>query len=161
MVRMYRKALISTWNYCENTFVEWIAWKFLFYRYPISVYSVDWTKAQKLGENIVNQSRVEADKIVEASRETCRKNVEEAEKKIAQCLAEAERIKAASSEFRQRLYDGYLSHLQILKDMDVSLNLPSDMTLSQEVEVQTQERIDKAKDKLETIRSDEGETFIV
>ena len=39
-------------------------------------------KAQKLGENIVSQARVEADKIVDASRETCRKNVEEAEKKI-------------------------------------------------------------------------------
>ncbi len=118
-------------------------------------------KAQKLGENIVSQSRVEAEKIVEASREVCRKNVEEAERKIAECLAEAEQIKAASEEFRKRLYDGYLSHLQILKEMDISLDLSSKKPLAEVVEAQTQEQIDKAKNKLDTIRSDDDETFIV
>lgn len=118
-------------------------------------------KAQKLGENIVSQARTEADKIVEASRETCRKNVEEAERKITECIAEAERIKAASEEFRQRLYDGYVSHLQVLKEMDVSLDLSGKKSLSEEVESQTQDQINKAKDKLETIRSDDDETFIV
>lgn len=118
-------------------------------------------KAQKLGENIVSQSRIEADKIVEASREICQKNVEEAEKKIDECLAEAEKIKAASEEFRRRLYDGYLSHLQIIKEMDVSLDLSGKKSLADDVESQTQERIERAKDKLETIRSDDDETFIV
>lgn len=118
-------------------------------------------KAQKLGENIVSQARVEADKIVEASRETCRLNVEEAEKKIDECRKEAENIKSLSEEFRQRLYDEYLSHLQILKGMDISLDLSGKKSLSEEVETKTGERIEKAKDKLETIRSDDDETFVI
>lgn len=118
-------------------------------------------KAQKLGENIVSQARVEADKIVEASRETCRVNVEAAEKKIAECREEAEQIKACSEAFRQRLYDEYVSHLQILKGMDISLDLSSGKTLADEVDDKTNEQIDKAKSKLETIRTDDDETFIV
>jgi len=118
-------------------------------------------KAQKLGENIVSQARVEADKIVDASRETCRKNVEEAEKKIDESIKEAERIKALSESFRQRLYDEYLEHLKMLKDMNLSFDLTNAPTLSSVVEAETGEQIEKAKEKLDTIRSDENETIIV
>ena len=121
----------------------------------------DIVKAQKLGENIVSQSRVDADKIIDASRETCRKNVEEAEKKIAESIAEVERIKQLSEEFRQRLYDEYIAHLEILKGMDLSFDLSSKKSLSEEAEAQTEERITKAKNKLDTIRSDDDETFLV
>ena len=118
-------------------------------------------KAQKLGENIVSQARVEADKIVESSRETCRKNVEEAEKKIDESVKEADRIRALSESFRQRLYDEYLEHLKILKDMNLSLDLTNATALSTVVDNETGEQIEKAKEKLDTIRSDENETIIV
>lgn len=118
-------------------------------------------KAQKLGENIVSQARVEADKIVEASRETCRKNVEDAEKKIDESIKEADRIKSLSESFRQRLYDEYLEHLKMLKDMNLSFDLTNNPALSNIVEAETSEQIDRAKEKLDTIRSDENETIIV
>ena len=118
-------------------------------------------KAQKLGENIVSQARVEADKIVEASRELCKKNVEEAEKKIEESLKEAERIKALSEAFRQRLYDEYLEHLKILKDMNLSLDLTNTALLADTVDSETADNIAKAKEKLDTIRSDDDETIIV
>ena len=118
-------------------------------------------KAQKLGENIVSQARVEADKIVETSRQTCRENVEDAERKIQESLKEAERIRALSESFRQNLYDEYLEHLKILKDMDLSLNLSAQNTLAQIVDKDAGEQIEKAKEKLDTIRSDENESLIV
>jgi cell division initiation protein len=118
-------------------------------------------KAQKLGENIVSQARVEADKIVEASRETCRRNVEEAEKKIEESLKEADRIRTLCEAFRQKLYDEYLEHLKSLKDMNLALDLTAGAALSDKVEAKTDEQIEKAKEKLDTIRSDENETIIV
>ncbi len=118
-------------------------------------------KAQKLGENIVSQARVEADKIVESSKETCRANVEEAQKKIQESLDEAQRIRTHSEEFRQTLYNEYLEHLKTLKAINLSLDFTADNSLSEEVDASVDERIEKAKSKLDTIRSDENESLIV
>lgn len=118
-------------------------------------------KAQKLGENIVSQARVEADKIIEASRNACKEKIEEAETVIAGQKAEALKVSEKSEEFRRRLYDEYLEHLKLLKEMQLSLNFFDDDKFSDEVEQATEERIEQAKDKISTIRSDENETIIV
>ncbi len=117
-------------------------------------------KAQKLGETIVSQARVEADKIIESSRETCRENVAEAEKKIDECLKEAEHIKKLSEDFRQRLYDEYLEHLKILKDMNLNLDFPNGNDSFANFEKTTEKQIETAKEKIDTIRSDEDETIL-
>mgnify|MGYP003306222314 CR=1 FL=1 len=118
-------------------------------------------KAQKLGENIVSQARVEADKIVESSRVTCRENVEEAQKKIQESLDEAQKIRARSEEFRQTLYNEYLEHLKTLKAINLSPELLQDTSLREEVDASVDEQIEKAKIKLDTIRSDDNESLIV
>lgn len=118
-------------------------------------------KAQKLGENIVSQARVEADKIVESSKDVCRENVERAEKQISECIDEAQRIKALCEEFKQTLYNEYVEHLQTLKNMNTSLEIKSGEDFVESASLDVEKQIEKAKDKLDTIRSDENESVIV
>ncbi len=118
-------------------------------------------KAQKLGENIVSQARVEADKIIESSRETCQANVEQAQKKIDESLEEAQRIRARSEEFRQTLYNEYLEHLKTLKAINLSVDFAHESALAETVDSAVDEQIGKAREKLDTIRSDDNESLIV
>lgn len=76
-------------------------------------------KAQKLSENIINQAKKEAEKIIDSVDEICRAKVLEAENVILESKKENEEIKALSENFKNSLYQQYIEHIKTLKALEI------------------------------------------
>lgn len=112
-------------------------------------------KAQKLGENIVNQAKTEAQKIIDSTKEKCNEKIEEAEKKVLESQEEIANIKTLSEEFRNRLYEQYLEHIKTLKALDLNPAPLEEGVTREELNDDVDLQIVKAKDKLSDVNSSE------
>lgn len=103
-------------------------------------------KAQKLGENIVNQAKSEAQKIIDSTKEKCNEKILEAENKVAESQQEIVKIKALSEEFRNGLYEQYLEHIKTLKAFNFETPTLNDGTTKEELDGVVDEKISEAKE---------------
>lgn len=105
-------------------------------------------KAQKLGENIVEQAKAEAEKIISGAKAKCMERVEEAEKAISDSKEELAKTKAATEDFRNSLYQQYLEHIKMLKALNFNVTEVSSDGLRDTVESTVDEDTANAKDKI-------------
>ena len=104
-------------------------------------------KAQKLGENIVNQAKTEAQKIIDSTKEKCNQTIEEAENKVSQCEQEMIKVKTLSEEFRNGLYEQYVEHIKALKALNFDTPAKSESN-KEELMQSVDEKIAEAKEKV-------------
>lgn len=112
-------------------------------------------KAQKLGENIVNQAKTEAQKIIDATKEKCNEKIEEAEKKVIESQQEIAKIKAMSENFRNSLYEQYLEHIKTLKALNLSPTILEEGVTKEALNEDVDTQISNAKDRVSQIDSSE------
>lgn len=105
-------------------------------------------KAQKLGENIVQQAKKEASSIVESAKEKCQAKIDEAESRVSESRKEIEKLHDLADKYRNSLYNQYLEHIKMLKDMDISLPLPAENDIRKEVNASIDTQTEKAKEKV-------------
>lgn len=112
-------------------------------------------KAQKLGENIVNQAKTEAQKIIDSTKDKCNEKIEEAEKKVLESQQEIAKIKTMSEEFRNGLYEQYLEHIKTLKALNLNPAPLEEGVTREELNEEVDSQILKAKDKVSDVGSSE------
>lgn len=106
-------------------------------------------KAQKFGENLIQQSRNEADKIISSAKEKCQEKIDEAESKVKQSQQELENMRLLSEKFRSSLYEQYVEHIKVLKDMDIRIPTIEDEDIKSDVNDQIDKQTKDAKANLE------------
>lgn len=112
-------------------------------------------KAQKLGENIVEQAKAESQKIIDSAKAKCMEKVEETEKILSESKDEIAKTKAISENFRNSLYQQYIEHIKTLKALNFDVPEFSTDNLSEIVEADTNADISKAKDKVLEMAEDQ------
>lgn len=112
-------------------------------------------KAQRLGENIVEQAKVEARKIIDGAKTKCVEKVMDAENKLHECEEEIAKTKVLSEEFRNSLYQQYLEHIKTLKALNFDVPTIDTEILSQTVLSDTDEEIENAKEKVMAFAEDD------
>ena len=112
-------------------------------------------KAQKLGENIVEQAKLEAQKIIDSAKTRCMEKVEEAEKALSDSREEIAQTNAISESFRNSLYQQYLEHIKTLKALSFDVPPVCADNLSETVEALADKEIVEAKDKVLKLAEDE------
>ena len=105
-------------------------------------------KAQKLGENIVEQAKNEAQKIIDGAKSKCMERVEEAQKILHESEEEIAKTKALSESFRNSLYQQYVEHIKTLKALNFDAPSMSYDDLSADVETTTDAEISIAKERI-------------
>jgi len=78
-------------------------------------------KAQKLSEKIIESANREASALLSSANEKCAAIVEEAKRKVGEERKKILVIGDVASEFKDRLYDQYIEHIKLLKDMDITV----------------------------------------
>ena len=82
-------------------------------------------KAQKLSEAMVTNARKKADDIVFTVEDRCRMILEDNNKKLEEEKRNLANMREMALEFRDRLYSQYLTHVKLIKEME----LPSPDTI--------------------------------
>lgn len=108
-------------------------------------------KAQKLGENIVQQAKKEAATIVESAKEKCQAKIDEAENKVSESRKEIEKLHGLADKYRNSLYNQYLEHIKMLKDMNIAIPLPAENDIRNEVNASIDTQTEKAKEKVNSV----------
>ncbi|MDD6312933.1 MAG: DivIVA domain-containing protein [Firmicutes bacterium] len=75
-------------------------------------------KAQKLGEAIVNNAKTEADNIAATVDSRCDEVIRKAKDKLDAERESLRELRRCTDEFKQKLYDEYVAHLKMIKEMD-------------------------------------------
>ncbi len=76
-------------------------------------------KAQKLSEAMVSNARKKADDIVFTVEERCKEVLEENNRKLEEEKKRLSDMRAMALEFRDKLYSQYLTHVKLIKEMDL------------------------------------------
>ena len=76
-------------------------------------------KAQKLSEAMVANARKKADDIVFTIEERCKKTLEENDQKIEKQKEELRLLRRMATEFKDRLYSQYLTHVKLIQEMEL------------------------------------------
>ena len=108
-------------------------------------------KAHKLGENIVQQAKKEAASIVESAKEKCQAKIDEAENKVSESRKEIEKFHDLADKYRNSLYNQYLEHIKMLKDMNISIPLPEENEIRNEVNASIDTQTETAKEKVNSV----------
>ncbi len=110
-------------------------------------------KAQKLGESIVQQAKNEAANIINSAKDKCQDKINEAERKVSESQSEIEKVKLVADEYRNKLYNQYLEHIKLLKNMDLQFSLPAENDIRNQVNEQIDKETEEAKDKINSTTS--------
>lgn len=102
-------------------------------------------KAQKFGENLIQQSRNEADKIIASAKENCQAKIDEAEDKVKESRREVENMRLLAEKFRSSLYEQYVEHIKVLKEMDISMPTVEESDIRNEVNTEIDKQTELAK----------------
>lgn len=92
-------------------------------------------KAQKLSEAMVANARKKADDIVFTVEDRCKKVLEENEQKIRQEKETLASLRKMALDFQEKLYSQYLTHVKLIKEMDLPTPENVDQDLIQETEI--------------------------
>lgn len=76
-------------------------------------------KAQKLGEVIVANAKKEADDRKASLRGECDRIVESAKARVEEEKENLARLHQAALDFQKKLYDDYVKHITMIRDMDL------------------------------------------
>ena len=115
-------------------------------------------KAQKLSEAMVANARKKADDIVFTVEERCQKVLEENRLKLEEEKKTLSSTREMALEFRDRLYSQYLTHVKLIKDMDLPTpeSVDTDLIAFEEMKAQAMEGLSPKEEVMKASETSEG-----